>query len=103
MVPRPRSDLHAILVDILGSSNVYFQPPPTVKLNYPCIIYELENMAIQHANNNPYRHLKRYSVTAVDQNPDSEIADKLAYLPTVQFSRAYGADYLHHTTYRLYF
>lgn len=60
-------------------------------------------MDIQHANNSPYRHLKRYSVTSVDQNPDSVVADKLAHLPTVQFSRAYSADHLNHTAYRLYF
>lgn len=103
MVPRPRSELHTILKGILGSNNVYFQPPSTVTLKYPCIIYAIDGMQIKHASNNPYKHGKRYLVTVVDKNPDSDIPEKVAKLPTVQFGRSYSADYLNHNTFRLYF
>ena len=47
-----RITLHNKLVEILGTKNVYFQPPP--KLNYPCIKYELGSQKRMHANNNNY-------------------------------------------------
>lgn len=103
MVPRPRGELHDILVDILGSSNVYFQPPASVKLQYPCILYARDSLWIDHADNTPYRHQRRYLITVVDADPDSEIPDKVAQLPTAQYGRSYSADYLNHDTFRIYF
>ncbi len=103
MVPRPRTELHAILVAILGSDQVYFQPSATTTLKYPCILYSRETMDIRHANNKPYKHQRRYLITVVDRNPDSEIPDKVAQLPTATYGRSYSADYLNHDTFRLYF
>ena len=34
-----RLDLQALLEDLLGSRNVYYQPPESVKMNYPAIVY----------------------------------------------------------------
>lgn len=103
MAPRPRRELHSILKDILGSGNVYFQPPPSIKLEYPCIIYNVDDWNIQHADNGPYQHQKRYLVTVVDKNPDSDIPERVAMLPSVRFSRSYASDHLNHTAFRLYF
>lgn len=103
MVPRPRRELHDILVDILGSDHVYFQPPATIKLKYPCVIYARESMDINHANNHPYSHKRRYLITVIDSDPDSEIPSKIAMLPTAQYGRQYSSDYLNHDTFRLYF
>jgi hypothetical protein len=60
-------------------------------------------MVTQFAGNIPYRRTKRYMVTVVDQNPDSDIPDKVASLPTATFNRFYTADNLNHDVYRLYF
>ena len=35
-----RLNLHNSLIEALGTKSVYFQPPESVKLVYPCIIYE---------------------------------------------------------------
>ena len=51
---RSRLDLHEKLVEILGSRNVYFQPPATVKMQYPCIIYKRNVMDAAYANNSKY-------------------------------------------------
>ncbi len=60
-----RLELHAYLVDLLGSDNVYFQPPPTVKMRYPCIIYQRDNVNTDFADNKPYNHKRRYQVIVV--------------------------------------
>ncbi len=40
------------LVSLLGSDNVYFQPPPTVKMQYPCIVYKRDYLNTEFADNN---------------------------------------------------
>lgn len=99
----PRLELQLMLVELLGSGNVYFQPPPTVKMQYPCIIYKREQIDMDHANNRPYRHKKRYQVTVVDPNPDSIIHEQLAFLPLCSYDRFYTADNLNHDVYTLFF
>lgn len=98
-----RVDLHRILIDILGSQNVYYQPPPDVRLRYPCIIYELSYEKINHADNRPYIHNDRYSVTVVDRDPDSPIPHRVAQLSTCAFDRRFVVDGLYHTVYTIYY
>lgn len=98
-----RLDLHEILKEILGSENVYFQPPPTVSMDYPCIVYRRDYEKVEHADDSPYFRKKRYMITVIDKNPDSEIPDKIASLPTCSFDRFYTADNLNHDVYKLFF
>jgi len=99
----PRLELQAKLETLLGSRNVYYQPPQNIVMKYPCIVYELNNDETNYANNTPYNREKRYQVTAIDQDPDSLIFDKLAGLSMSAFSRRFSADNLNHTIYNLYF
>ena len=98
-----RHQLQLILEAVLGSRNVYFQPPETLKMVYPCIRYERDNERSVFANNAPYRRTKRYQVTVIDRDPDSAIPDRVAALPLCTFSRHYTADGLNHDVYSLYF
>jgi hypothetical protein len=98
-----RLELQSLLVSLLGSTNVYFQPPPTVTMQYPCIIYNRDSMNIEYADNKPYKNKKRYQVTVIDLNPDSDIPDKIAALPLCSYDRFYAADNLNHDVYTLFF
>jgi len=98
-----RLDLQTLLETILGSRNVYFQPPSTVQMKYPCIIYELDNFDTKYANDQLYKTRTRYQVTVVDKNPDSEIPAKVAKLPMCAFNRHHTADNLNHDVYNLYY
>lgn len=72
-------------------------------MTYPAIVYNLDNEEAEFADNKPYRRTKRYMVTIIDKNPDSEIPDKVAALPMSSWSRRFVADKLNHTVYNLYF
>lgn len=72
-------------------------------MTYPCIVYKRDYVTSIFADNNVYRQAKRYSVTAIDRNPDSDIPDKLAALPLSKFTRYFSADNLHHDVYDIYF
>lgn len=102
---KTRLDLHDALLDILiklgirereGIGHIYFQPPETVKMSYPAVVYSLSNMPIRHAGNKPYKSAKQYQITAVDKDPDSRLPDKIAELPTVRFVRFFASDNLSH-------
>lgn len=82
---------------------VYFQPPPSVKLVYPCIIYVLDKIDTKHADDKPYLNKKGYSVTIIDKDPDSEIPDMLSTMPLSRFDRAYTADNLNHWVFSLFY
>jgi hypothetical protein len=86
-----------------STGKVYFQPPENIQLVYPAIIYQLDNISMDHADNVGYRRTKRYQVTVIDQDPDSEISDKVAQLPLISFSRFFIVDQLNHFVYDLYF
>lgn len=98
-----RSDLHEVLKSILGTNNVYFQPPPTLKMEYPCIVYRRESGDTIFAGDKLYKNTKRYLVTVIDRNPDSDIPDKVLALPMCTFDRFYTADNLNHDVYKLFF
>ena len=100
---RSRTDLQDIFEEILESGSVYFQPPTNVKLVYPCIVYQRDYAKPEFADNSPYRNTKRYQVTVIDRNPDTEIADKVEELPMCMFARYFPADDLNHYVFNLYF
>lgn len=70
---------------------------------YPCIVYKRDDVDVLYAGNRPYRSTKRYQVTVIDQDPDSEIPDKVASLPLSSFERHYTADYLNHDVFNVFF
>jgi hypothetical protein len=91
-----RLDLHEVLCSALGSRNVYFQPPESLKLKYPAIIYEKHNIDITPADNLSYLKNWVYQITVVDKNPDSLIVEKISELPGVRYVRAFKSDNLNH-------
>jgi hypothetical protein len=98
-----RLELQDLLISLLGSPNVYFQPPPNVQMIFPCITYRRDFEQIEYADDNPYMHKKRYLVTVIDRNPDSDIPEKIASLPLCVYDRFYTSDNLNHDVYKLFF
>lgn len=98
-----RLDLQTKLEEILGSSNVYFQPPNGTEMKYPAIVYHRDFGDTAFAANYPYRIEKRYQITVMDKNPDSAIPDKIAKMQTSVFNRFYTADNLNHFVYLVFF
>lgn len=98
-----RADLQSLLETLLGSRNVYFQPPPTIQMKYPCIVYNLDDMDTKFADNYPYRVERRYSLTVIDKDPDSAILDKVALLQKCIFDRHFVTDNLNHNVFIIYF
>lgn len=98
-----RLQLHELLCEILGSRNVYFQPPETVMMNYPAIVYALDNIDNKHANGGVYLSNRRYTIIVIDDDPDSAMVDRMSTIPLCRFVRSYTADNLYHYIFELYY
>lgn len=101
---KSRIDINSQLVSILGSGNVYFQPPENVKMQYPCIVYTRTSMDSIYADDNGYIDYDTYNLTYISKDPDSQVPRELMKLPMTSFDRHFVADNLHHTviTMRVY-
>ena len=97
----PRLELQSLLEGL--TEHVYFQPPANVQMYYPCILYSRDGSSEDHANNELYRHAKRYQVTVIDRDPDTELADKVETLRYSSFERFFAADDLNHYVFSLFF
>lgn len=99
-----RLELHEELCSILGSRNVYFQPPPSVEMRYPAIVYTLIDIAVTHADDFPYKFTRAYNVQVIAENPDSDIHERiLLHFPMTRFTRFFAMDNLNHWNLTLYY
>lgn len=95
-------DLQNKLEAVLGSSNVYFQPPASLKLSYPCIVYHLTNIREKQADNVKYKRDYMYRVTLIHQDPDNDIVDKILDMPYTRFENSYTTQGLNHYVFAIY-
>lgn len=98
-----RLELQSLLEGLLGSGNVYFQPPPTVVMNYPAIVYNRDFRKVNFADNGVYINTLRYQVTVIAADPDSLLPGKIGDLPLSTYVRHYTADHLNHDIFDVYF
>ncbi len=99
-----RLELHEKLCDILGSRNVYFSPPESVRLQYPCIVYSRSNGETTFADDWPYTFSRRYECILIDPNPDSGFIEQIAMsFQKCTFSRHYISDNLNHDAFNIYY
>lgn len=99
-----RLKLHEEFRDILGTNNVYFNPPESVKMTYPCIRYSLDVPNQNRADGLIYKNTNGYEVTVIDYDPESEIPDKIqARFTYTRIVRRYRADNLNHTILAIYY
>ena len=98
-----RADLQNELESLLKSRNVYYDPPESVKMEYPAIRYTKSDINTKHADDRPYIHKKQYELTVIDRRPDNPVIDEILKLPMSDYGRHYTADNLHHDTITLYY
>lgn len=96
-----RQQLHDILLTIL--TNVYFQPPQGMTMEYPCIVYHRDNADTEFADDLPYAITRRYQVTLISRNPDEVAWQSVARLRACLHNRWFSANNLNHDVFNLFF
>lgn len=97
-----RLKLQALLEELLGSQNVYFQPPASVRMSYPAIVYSLSGINTVSADNRKYAMFDGYQLTYIDKNPDSDMVHKITNLPRCRFDQYFVKDNLNHYNFTIY-
>lgn len=98
-----RLDLQSKLEELLGSRQVYYQPPETIKMEYPAIVYSKKSIRTTHANDHVYSKTNSYEIIVIDKRPDNPVIDKILELPYSSYDRSYKADNLNHDVLSIYF
>lgn len=88
----------------LPVTKVYFQPPESMKLEYDCIVYSLMGAQIERADNITYFYERKYQLTLITRNPDSEVIDMIPQkFRKCEFIRHFKSNNLNHYIYYLYY
>ena len=98
-----RLKLQSKLEELLGSKNVYYQPPESLKMEYPAIRYSKSKIDSRHADDIKYSNFTRYEVIVIDKRPDNEVINSILNLPHSSFDRHYASDNLNHDVITLYY
>lgn len=100
-----RADIQLMLEDFqkaLGEKpNVYFQPPDSVKMSYPCFIYSYSDVTILYSDSGAYLKSEEYIVKYITKKADPKMFDALLRLNSFRFDRHYIGDGLHHYSFVL--
>ncbi len=91
-----------IFVGILGSENVYFDPPESAKIEYPAIIFSREKIWKTEADNVGYLFNDRFEVKFIRKTESGDIVDKLLMLPYCEHNRSYKASDMYHDAFTFY-
>ena len=98
-----RLELHSVFQELLGSSNVYYQPPESIKMQYDAIRYSKKTIDSKYANDRKYSMIDCYEVIVISRLPDNPVIKKLLSLPYCSYDRHYVADNLHHDVLTIYY
>lgn len=96
-----RLEFDAVLKAIC--EHTYFQPPSNAAMVFPCITYERSTINTNHANDKPYLHDRRYTVTVIDKDPDSALVTAVAELPKSRHASFFVANQLNHDVFDIFF
>lgn len=98
-----RLSLHNKFKELIGN-NVYFQPPASIRMSYPCIIYQIEPPDMKHADDIHYLFTNHYKVIYVDRDPDNDMKiTLLKSFPMMRMTNFMTVDNLNQYHYDLYY
>lgn len=99
-----RPNVHRLLKGCFdGDPHVYHQRPGNGGLRYPCIVYKLSDIPTRYADNDRYIEHRSYQLTVIDEDPDSQLREKVAKLKWCRFVRSYVSDNLNHFVFNLFY
>ena len=98
-----RLQLQNELETLLKTKSVYYQPPESIKMTYPALVYSKSSITSKFANGSIYSKMTRYELIVISKRPDDPMIDKLLALPYCSYDRHYVSDNLHHDVLTLYY
>ena len=98
-----RPELQTALEGLQGGVAVYFQPPASVSMVYPAIVYNRDIRHVNYADNGIHNQVHRYQITVIDRDPDSLLPDLVGDMPMSTKVRHFTTEGLNHDIFYVYF
>ena len=98
-----RLELQTLFEELLGSRNVYYQPPESIKMSYTAIKYSRSDVDVRHADDTTYSKMTKYELIVIAKKPDDPVIEKLLELPYCSYDRHYVSDNMYHDVLTLYY
>lgn len=99
-----RLKLHAELVLVSGlGDNIYYQPPESIKIQFPAIVYKRSTIDNTFASNDVYKQDYKYEITVIDKDPDSLIVSKISKMKNIRHVRHYKSNNANYDVFTIIF
>jgi len=100
-----RLSLDEMLRETFGKRvHYYFQPPTGMMLQYPALVYSLDNLQDRYSDNRVWNRRHAYAMLLITDDPDNSLVDEIDDLPYCSMSgRPYVADNLYHYPFTIYY
>lgn len=99
-----RMDLHKELLALFSPNKVYYSPPESLKLTYPCIVYFRDYIKTDKADNMNYERYNRYQLTVIGREEDNPVVDQiLDKYVGASYDRRFVTENLYHDVISLYY
>lgn len=99
-----RLELQAELEALLGSSNVYFQPPESLKMKFPAIVFSRTGIEYKRADDDIYTGDTKYSVSIITKDPDFPLVEEFCkHFRFCRHDRHYESKGYNYDVYILYY
>lgn len=100
---RKRDDLHRLLVSLLNTDKIFYQPPESMKLTYPCWVYGLSTIDQKKADDGSYLNTKGYMLTYMTNKSDDDTWSPILTLENCVFDRTYKTNNMYHYVFTLFY
>lgn len=94
-----RLDLSAKLKTLC--QNVYFNPPSSLLMSYPAIVYTRRDIDAKSADNEIHVVTEIYQLTIISHDPDEPLVNLVSRIPRTNYIRDYRAEGLNHTLFSI--
>lgn len=99
-----RLSLQQNLEALIGNNHVYYQPPETLKITYPCIVYKRQVGKTDYADDRTYNHTRSYEINYITRNPDDPLIDTILFsFSSIRLANRYCTGGLYHNVYVIYY
>lgn len=100
---RRSQELQATFEELLGSRNVYYNPPESVLMDYDAIVFKRTTINNKFASNSVYVQLpSNFEVVTITRDPDAEVIEKVSTMPGCRFVTSYVVDNLNHNIFTIH-
>ena len=72
-----RVDIQEKFKFLLGSNNVYYQPPANLRMKYPAIVYSLDGLDVKRFDNTRLINKNCFSVTHIYRNESENLVETM--------------------------